>query len=601
MARNYNFRKLKGLVLIIGIIIISLVLIYAVLKEFNLGNNPKEMVVLQPAPEEQYYFNDQNENNKLSSNTSYRIDNGELVINYNGKEYIVRPDGTVWVRNEDGTYSQVTDPEVINAVLINSLDAAQSDPLVAEYLDEDLAAQKIDLTELTPGQIAQITNIYNINFEQLKELVNTAKETKEKDSTDNTNNLNDTINNLLDALKLLDISRLSPEEINKLADILNLDPETLQHIAQTSKDNGQVISVTDLGNDLIEQEQKKILEQYLENMGLIDKYSVDVIWKLIQDSPYTFNDFMNKAFKDGADAALESIGIVTDSQKLKDSILSNSKNSSTTSNEPDLNIAGIGSTLNSSSGSSSAIDSYMTQIGNSLAQLNNTSSQAAYENLNNQSGKKSFIALSQNGTSYSYVSSNEYSTMLTAGTIINVTLITGINTDLPGQIVAMVSQNVYDSFTQNYVLIPKGSRLIATYDSSISWGQDRILIVWNQLIRPDGLIVNLNGYQGIDPQGYAGVTATPKKILSNPNNHIFSILGYGAIATAVDYLLGEARDITDIKFLNALIDNSTNTIGNITEKLLENVINRQPTITVEQGSKLTVLVNDNISLPIYYD
>ena len=73
-----------------------------------------------------------------------------------------------------------------------------------------------------------------------------------------------------------------------------------------------------------------------------------------------------------------------------------------------------------------------------------------------------------------------------AGTIIPTSLITGMNSDLPGQIVGQVRENVYDTVSGNYLLIPQGSRLLATYDSSVTFGQERVLVCWNRLIRPDG-------------------------------------------------------------------------------------------------------------------
>ena len=95
---------------------------------------------------------------------------------------------------------------------------------------------------------------------------------------------------------------------------------------------------------------------------------------------------------------------------------------------------------------------------------------------------------------------------LKAGTLIPAVLITGINSDLPGQVVAQVRESVYDTVTGNYLLVPQGSRLIAAYDSMVAWGQERVLLCWNRLIRPDGTSITLDCMPGIDLAGYAGLS-----------------------------------------------------------------------------------------------
>jgi type IV secretion system protein TrbI len=91
-----------------------------------------------------------------------------------------------------------------------------------------------------------------------------------------------------------------------------------------------------------------------------------------------------------------------------------------------------------------------------------------------------------------------------AGTIIPTVLLTGLNSDLPGEVVGQVRENVYDTVTGNHLLIPQGSRLLARYDSMVAFGQERVLVCWNRLIRPDGTSVNLECMPGVDLAGYAG-------------------------------------------------------------------------------------------------
>lgn len=91
-----------------------------------------------------------------------------------------------------------------------------------------------------------------------------------------------------------------------------------------------------------------------------------------------------------------------------------------------------------------------------------------------------------------------------AGSIIPATMINGLNSDLSGQIIAQVRQNVYDSITRRYRLIPQGARLVGIYDAHIIYGQERVLVAWNRLIYPDGSSINLKAMPGSDLEGYAG-------------------------------------------------------------------------------------------------
>ncbi|EGD16283.1 TrbI/VirB10 family protein, partial [Xanthomonas hortorum] len=77
-------------------------------------------------------------------------------------------------------------------------------------------------------------------------------------------------------------------------------------------------------------------------------------------------------------------------------------------------------------------------------------------------------------------------TVVSAGVLIPALFLTGINSDLPGLITAQVSQPVYDTPTGRYVIIPQGSVLIGAYDSRVTFGQNRVLLVWQRLRFPNG-------------------------------------------------------------------------------------------------------------------
>ncbi|CAN5517467.1 hypothetical protein BH10PSE18_BH10PSE18_45640 [soil metagenome] len=92
-----------------------------------------------------------------------------------------------------------------------------------------------------------------------------------------------------------------------------------------------------------------------------------------------------------------------------------------------------------------------------------------------------------------------------ASTVISAALVTGINSDLPGQVIANVTEAVYDTGTGRHLLIPQGSRLMGSYDSQVSFRQRRVLLVWTRLILPATSSVALDRSPGIDPAGYAGL------------------------------------------------------------------------------------------------
>lgn len=119
-----------------------------------------------------------------------------------------------------------------------------------------------------------------------------------------------------------------------------------------------------------------------------------------------------------------------------------------------------------------------------------------------------------------------------AGSVIPAIMINGLNSDLPGQVVAQVRENVYDSVTRRYLLIPQGAKLVGLYDSNIAYGQQRIVVAWNRLIYPDGSSINLKAMPGTDLEGYSGFH-------DEVDNKYWQIFGssfiLGAITGALQY------------------------------------------------------------------
>lgn len=115
---------------------------------------------------------------------------------------------------------------------------------------------------------------------------------------------------------------------------------------------------------------------------------------------------------------------------------------------------------------------------------------------------------------------------LRAGYVIPATLISGINSELPGQIMGQVSANVYDTPTGKHLLIPQGSRLIGAYSSDVVYGQSRVLVAWQRIVFPDGKALDLGSMPGADSAGYAGFN-------DQVNNHYLRIFGSALLMSGV--------------------------------------------------------------------
>ncbi|WP_230291892.1 TrbI/VirB10 family protein [Croceicoccus sp. Ery5] len=178
--------------------------------------------------------------------------------------------------------------------------------------------------------------------------------------------------------------------------------------------------------------------------------------------------------------------------------------------------------------------------------------------------------------------------LLQAGSIIPAALITGIRSDLPGQITAQVTANVYDSPTGRILLIPQGSRLIGEYDSDIAAGQTRVLLAWDRLILPNGRSINLERQPGADTAGYAGLQ-------DRVNHHWGNLLRAAAIST----LLGVGAELgadSDDDLTRALRRGSQSTINQTGQRIVYRQLNVQPTLTVRPGHPLRVILARDLIL-----
>jgi type IV secretion system protein TrbI len=181
---------------------------------------------------------------------------------------------------------------------------------------------------------------------------------------------------------------------------------------------------------------------------------------------------------------------------------------------------------------------------------------------------------------------------LMAGTIIAASLISGLNSDLPGFVIAQVTEHVYDSVSGRTLLIPQGSRLLGRYDNVTAFGQQRALVVWQRLILPDGSSVLIDNLPATDTSGYAGLA-------DSIDLHTFQLLKGVALATLLgvgsELALGSS-DNSLVRALQAATQTSGNRVG---QRLVERHLDVGPTLTVRPGWPLRVIVHKDIVLKPY--
>ncbi len=218
-----------------------------------------------------------------------------------------------------------------------------------------------------------------------------------------------------------------------------------------------------------------------------------------------------------------------------------------------------------------------------------TNMQGEKKEFYNTAGKKEDIYLNETTTD------QKYSLEVKAGAVIPAILQSGINSDLPGTIIAKVRRNVYDSTTGKDILIPQGSTLIGLYSSQISTGQSRVLMVWSRVIFPDGENLNLEGMPGADLAGYAGLS-------DKVNNHYWKVFS-NAIMMAI---FTAGIQMSQNGWGSTSNTNSGTSAGNIVAgalglqlgqaglAMVQKNLNIQPTLEIRPGSEFNVIVTRDI-------
>lgn len=268
------------------------------------------------------------------------------------------------------------------------------------------------------------------------------------------------------------------------------------------------------------------------------------------------------------------------------------------------NLSGASKTSTASSVYSSS-SSYLSSISgmsesqyiqNSLANLGLTGSSStnnsSYKEQNMQEDKQSFYNHTKNNITTGYYIGED---TIFQGTVLNVVLDTAISTDMPGEIRAHFAENVYDSLTGQTLLIPVGTTVIATYNSSVSYSQKRIQIAWNTLIRPDGYTLDLGNMNGIDSEGMSGVKG-------RVDDHLWEYAKAMGIITFFTAINGEfsytAKNLgANTEYAQNIISANQSAVNQLGNKLIDRAMDIQPTIIKGSGKTVKIFVNKNVSLP----
>lgn len=179
--------------------------------------------------------------------------------------------------------------------------------------------------------------------------------------------------------------------------------------------------------------------------------------------------------------------------------------------------------------------------------------------------------------------------VIQAGSVIAAALITGLRSDLPGQVTAHVTENAYDSPTGRILLIPQGARLIGEYDSDIDFGQRRALLAWTRLILPDGRSIALERQPVADPAGYAGIE-------DRIDNHWGGVFRAAFISSLLSIGSEAGSDSEESALIRALRRGGSESIGQTGRQIVDRALDVPPTLTIRPGFTVRVIVTRDLIL-----
>lgn len=185
---------------------------------------------------------------------------------------------------------------------------------------------------------------------------------------------------------------------------------------------------------------------------------------------------------------------------------------------------------------------------------------------------------------------------LMSGTLIPGLMLTGLNSDLPGQILGQVSQNVFDTTTGKYLLVPQGTKVLGQYDSRVVYGQERVLIVWTRLIFPNGKSISLEGMPGVDLSGYAGLS-------DQVNNHwgrlLTGVIFSSLLSAGAQVAEGRNYSTIDPSYSELATQGVAKNANQVGQEITRRNLNIQPTLEIRPGFRFNVFVHKDMILEPY--
>lgn len=237
-------------------------------------------------------------------------------------------------------------------------------------------------------------------------------------------------------------------------------------------------------------------------------------------------------------------------------------------------------------------------IANILKQ-SQTINQSAYSNYGQQNQNNSQISQTNKESFYNNsvnsVGDGQYLSYasLWDGTIITGALITAINTDNPGIVIARVTENVYSSYDSSFLLIPEGTLLYATYNSSVSYGQNRVQIAWNLMIRPDGYRLELGNMNGVDSQGMSGT----KGFVTNHPFETLKALGLVAMFSIIQTEISNEIKTQNNEYIQNSMSDVYSEASKLGNKIVDRALDIKPTVKIKQGTVIKFITNTPLELP----
>jgi type IV secretion system protein VirB10 len=184
--------------------------------------------------------------------------------------------------------------------------------------------------------------------------------------------------------------------------------------------------------------------------------------------------------------------------------------------------------------------------------------------------------------------------VLRAGFVIPGLMISGINSELPGQIMAQVSQDVYDTATGKYILIPQGSRLVGAYSAQVAYGQSRVLVAWDRIIFPDGKALDIAGMKGADSAGYAGYK-------DKVNTHFWRVFSSAFLMSGIVAGVNLSQDTGGGDALSdrqrasdAMSEALGQQLGQAMTQMIMKNLNIAPTIEIRPGYRFNIMVSKDM-------